>query len=108
MNLKELFLQDIDNNFLNLTEFGEIITLNGAEIKAVKSSAGLEAYKSSEYVAIHGVATRFERVSLKASDLPENVFISATVYINGEAAKVKEIDDRHGMTSLVLQYVGGR
>ncbi len=109
MNFKEQVERDLANVFFNLDEFGEIINLNGIEIKGIFQPIKYEPFSINKNdSSILGISNSYSKLYYKADATAEVFFVSQQITVNGEYYTVEYIEKEQGMNILTLSSVSAR
>lgn len=89
MNFKEQVERDLANVFFNLDEFGEIINLNGIEIKGIFQPIKYEPFSINKNdSSILGISNSYSKLYYKADATAEVFFVSQQITVNGDRKSV--------------------
>lgn len=109
MNFKEQLEKDLEDIFFNLDEFGEIINLNGIEIKGIFQPIKYEPFSINKNdSSILGISNSYSKLYYKADATAEVFFVSQQIIVNGEYYTVEYIEKEQGMNILTLSSTGAR
>lgn len=109
MNFKEQLEKDLEDIFFNLDEFGEIINLNGIEIKGIFQPIKYEPFSINKNdSSILGISNSYSKLYYKADATAEVFFVSQQITVNGEYYTVEYIEKEQGMNMLTLNKLGAR
>lgn len=102
MNFGERLEHDVQNIFLNLDFFAEVVELNGVKVKAVRGASA--AYPMG--VTGGSLPERSVALHLAEADLPAGVDLHREVSFQGERWAVEGLEPQCGMVRLELTRRG--
>lgn len=108
MSFKDDMIGDLDV-FFNQDEFAEAVEINGVKVCVVKDTFDLDPFNSPERkTPYQGAAKRVQKIFIKTPEVPEGVFMNASIKIDGVSWKVESKNENGGVTELLLSSVEAR
>lgn len=109
MNFKEQLEKDLEDIFLNLDEFAEIVNLNGIEIKGIFQPIKYEPFSINKNdSSILGISNSYCKLYYKTDATAEVFFVSQQIIVNGEYYTVEYVEKEQGVNVLTLNKLGAR
>jgi len=100
MTFKDQIAVDIDNVFLNLSEFADDHVINGIEVKAVIDSDILEERSNA---AARGTYLGLKRVFVNESLFPARFAVGARINLDGKSYFVRDCSEEMGMYVITIE-----
>ena len=110
MDFKQHIENDIENTFMELSEFAETVTINGVEVKVVEDTDKLlyRIQKNYDGLVIGDVlfyisASEYAKIP-RLSEIPT---VNQAIRYNGTPATITNVNKQSGVYEIIIQNAGG-
>lgn len=104
-NFKQQAFQDIENVFLNMTEFGEVHQLNGRAIRMIVDSNEVEerGKKQFEHSRIDGIYKESVMLYVSRAEFGKQPTRGSSFNLDGKSYRCMDSREEGGMYSILLE-----
>lgn len=98
MSFRDQALADLPT-FVNVDEFGEIVSIDGDEFRVVFDGDGARVHSAEGVIDIDTV------IYVRASDFYKQLVVGQQILVDDEPANVVGVDEQHGMLVIRLRWL---